>query len=111
MTKRFWNSLTRATFKKFKLEDAISPNAFIGKTVFAHKGAPDGERESVKIESILGSKRWTKCMEINGTHLVTMLSFFTQLMEGREPSPEENAEFELATEIKDIREIKENADS
>lgn len=105
---RYWNSLTKAVFKKHRLDDAISPLAFIGKSVVAHKGAIDGPEERLEIKSILGSKakELARYLEINGSHLVHSLSFFTQLMEGRVPTQDELNEFDLATDVVKIKEIK-----
>jgi hypothetical protein len=109
--KQFWNSLVRTTFKRHRLDDAISPQAFIGKSVFAHRGGVDGELEEVQIASVQGSKDkdLQKYLEINGSHLCHTLSFFSQLMENRLPSDEEIAEFELATQITKIKEIKDGS--
>lgn len=105
--KRFWNSLTKATFKKVKLDDAISPNAFIGKAVTAQLGGREGPEEEVTIKNVgpcvgLGLEKY---LTINETHVCHTFSFFSQLMEGRKPTDDELKEFELASAVVKIKEL------
>jgi hypothetical protein len=105
--KRFWNSLTKATFKKVKLDDAISPNAFIGKAVTAQLGGKEGSEEEVIIKSVgpcIG-QGLEKYLTVNETHVCHTFSFFSQLMEGRKPTDEELSEFELASDVVKIKEL------
>lgn len=101
----FWSKLTKLAFPKYSLEDAVSPLAFVGKSVVAHKASPDGPEEKVVIKDILGSRQWPKYFEINGAYLVHAFSFFSQVMDNRMPAKEEMDEFELATQITQIKEI------
>lgn len=111
--KPFWSSVTRAVFPKLKLQDAHDPRSFIGREVYARPelDAPD---EALIVRDIRGCaaitgmdlalrERLIKHYQINGTHYCHMFSFHTQMEEGRIPSDEELAEFELATNIKSIR--------
>lgn len=99
--KQYWGNLIRTPFKKMRLEDANDPRQYIGRTVLAAK--PGQEPEEVTIKEILGNLKNQKQFQINGEYLVTMFSFFTQLLDGRLPTAEEEAEFELATDITDIK--------
>lgn len=99
---RFWNSIVKTVFPRFRLEDAANPQQFVGKTVLAQLDF-DQPFEEIKIREIKGSLKHVKHFEINGTHWVSMFSFYTQLLEGRMPTPEEEQEFDLATQIKSIR--------
>lgn len=112
----FWHKVTRAVFPKMKLEDAISPVAFVGREVLARRelNLPD---ELITVNEIQGCAAITsqgvdpvliKYYQINGTHFCHMFSFHTQMEEGRVPTDREMAEFELAAEIKDIRPMKES---
>ena len=96
--------LTRALFSKVKLEDASDPNLYIGRVILARPemDAPD---EKIVIEHIKGSLHYQKFFEINGTHWVSMLSFFLQMIEHRLPTEEEAADFELATQITGMKGI------
>lgn len=103
--KRFSPKVFKTLFPKIKLDDVGDPRVHLGKMVLAQKTL-DSPFEEVKVNSILGNIKHLKHFEINGTHLVSMFSFFTQMDEGRLPTKEEEAEFELASDVKDIREIK-----
>jgi hypothetical protein len=121
--KRYWNSLARATFKKVKLHDAQNPAQYIGRKVLAGKLVDqietliDGrklplitpilsEPEEITITSIIGSRPFEKYFELNGgTHHCHMYSFFVQLMEDRCPTKEEMDDFELASQVKNIRSL------
>lgn len=99
------------------LQDATHPNKFIGETVWASKefgGAP----EEIIIKNVAGCagfgkmteaerSRLLRTFEINGTHFCSMFSFYMQLMDGRLPTAEEEADFDLASDIKGMKEIKE----
>lgn len=111
--KPFWSSVTRAVFPRMKLQEAGNPNVFAGRTVMARPelDAPD---EKITIFDVKGCaaitgmdlalrERLIKHYQVNGTHYCHMFSFHTQMEEGRVPSDEELAEFELATNIKSIR--------
>lgn len=108
--KAFFSRVTKATFQKLKLHDANDPRQYIGKTIMATKEL-DSEPEPVVISDIKGcvAEHLNKYFQINGTHFCHMFSFFTQLMEGRVPSKEEMDEFELASQVTKIREIKDGA--
>jgi len=104
-------------FRKMKLAlGAIDdPTHYIGHMLQA-KATKDGAYEWIKVETIRGCaalghdeksedfKRLIQSFEINGTHLVTMFSFFTQMHENRVPTEEEEAEFSLMVPTK-IEEI------
>lgn len=100
-----FSQIVHTPFKKWKLDNVTSPVKFIGKKIKARleMDAPD---EEITIEHVCGSLAHVKHYEINGTHWVSILSFHMQLEEGREPTKEEEEEFNLATEIKDIKEIR-----
>lgn len=102
--KRFWSSITRQVFPKMKLHELGDPTIYAGREVLARKemDAPD---ELITIKTAQGSRVHLKHFEINGTHWVSMCSFFMQMIDGRVPTPEEEAEFELATQVKEIRSI------
>lgn len=102
--KRFWNSLHQVRFKKIRLEDSADPRQYIGQKVLAAKEM-GAEPEQIEIKHVLGSVAHPKYFEINGTHWVHMYSFFTQMMEGRIPTPEEMDEFELASQITKVKEL------
>lgn len=101
--KKFWNSLVRTVFPKYDLANAQNPMHYIGEYVLARKEL-DQPDEKIKIEHIKGSLKHVKYFEINGSHWVSMYSFFTQMMDGRVPTPEEESEFELSTQITKIKE-------
>lgn len=111
--KAFFGKVFNTTFKKMRLEDSIHPDQFIGRTILASRHL-DEAPEEVTIKNVQGcaaiglkdeeKARLLKCFQINGTHIVSMLSFYTQLIDGKLPTAEEEAEFNLATDIKDIRE-------
>lgn len=63
--------------------------------------------EEIKIRDIRGcvAQELQKYFQVNGTHLVSMFSFYMQMEEGRLPTQVEENEFNLATDIKDIRKI------
>ena len=92
----FWNAIKK---KKAKIAlDESDPRQWLGKSCLA-SDTVNGELEEVQIKSIVGSMVYPKHFEINGTHLVPVLSFYIQMMENRLPTEEEAEEFELATQI------------
>lgn len=101
--KKFWNSLVRTVFPRYDMTNAQNPMNYIGEYVLARKEL-DQPDEKIKIEDIKGSLKHVKYFEINGSHWVSMYSFFTQMIDGKVPTPEEEAEFELSTQITKIRE-------
>lgn len=101
--KRFWSRVTKTIFPKLKLA-AHDPMQYVGKTVLAQKEF-DQPFEEIKIRDVKGSIRYEKYFEINGTHWVSMISFFTQMLYGRFPTKDEANDFEEATRIKVIEEI------
>lgn len=103
---RFWSRVTKTVFPRLRLQES-NPQAYIGKTVLAQKSF-DEPFEEVKIKAIVGNRNFQKHFEINGTHLVSMFSFFTQMIDGRLPTPEDEKQFEDATQIKRIEEIPQN---
>lgn len=98
----FWSKSKKK--RSLQLEEA-DPRRYIGKTIIAHKELHDEEPEEVTIKTILGSMPHPKYFEVNGTHFVHTLSFYEQVLNNRLPSKEEIDEFELATEIKTIKEV------
>lgn len=108
--KRYWNSVVRTVFPKLALTDFGDPRQYIGKRVLAVKelGAPEEDIVITHIQGAAGAgaTHLQKYFVINGTHFVHMYSFFTQMLEGRAPTKEEMDEFELASQIKDIKEVK-----
>lgn len=105
---RFWNSIKKVTpFARMKLEDALDPNQFIGRKVLARKTLSDPDEE-MTVEDIKGcvAPHLIKHFQINGTHICSMFSFYTQMLENRTPTEEEMNEFNLASDVKDIREQK-----
>ncbi len=104
--KQFWGQLVRTPFKRFSLHKAeATPNEFIGKTVLARREM-EGPDEPVEIKTILGNVQYPRFFEINGTHFVSILSCYLQIFEGRVPTEEETEEFNLATDIVKIKELK-----
>lgn len=51
-------------------------------------------------------KKMIKHFQINGTHFCSIYSFYVQMLENRMPSKEEEQEFEVATDIIKVKEIK-----
>lgn len=111
---RFWN-VVRTPFKKLNLSEG-DPNVFKGKIVMAQKEF-DAPFEEVVVNDVRGCvalgemteaerARLVKSFQINGTHYCSIQSFYWQILEGRLPTPEEIEEFELATQITKIKEIK-----
>lgn len=107
----------KAPKKKKKPANLVVPEEkdLLGKKIQATNVAT-GQTELVTVESIRGclaagdmpeEKRLEllRSFEINGTHLCPMLSFFIQVEEGRLPTPEEEQEFNLATQVVAIKEI------
>ena len=91
----------------------MDPTQFIGRQIKARKER-DQPDEDVTIKEVLGVRAITdpalvRWLQINGTHLCHALSFYTQLLENRIPSDEEIAEFDLATDIVKMKEIKNGA--
>lgn len=112
--KRFWSNV-RALPKRMNLKEA-TPTDFVGRTILAQTDF-DAPFEEVVISDVRGClglgnmpeaerSRLIKSFQINGTHLVGIFSFYTQLQEGRLPTEEEEAEFQLATQIEKIRPLK-----
>lgn len=105
---RFWNSIKKVTpFARMKLEDAQDPRSFIGRSVLARKTLSDPDEEVI-IADIKGciAADLIKHFQINETHICSMFSFYTQMLENRTPTDEEMNEFDLASDVKDIREQK-----
>ncbi len=104
--KRYWNSLAKnvSPLRKVKLEDARDPSDFIGRTILARTSLNSSD-EPIVIADVRGciAKDLIKHFQINGTHLVSMFSFFIQMLEGRLPSQAEEDEFNLASDVKDIK--------
>lgn len=108
--KRFFSQTFKTVFPRIKLNEFESdPNVFMGQTVLARPelDAPD---EEVEIKQVKGcvAPHLQKYFEINGTHFCHMFSFYTQMMEKRVPSQDEMDEFELASQIKDIKTMGDN---
>ncbi len=103
---RFWSNVRKLP-KRMNLSGPgiVDPREFIGRKVWA-KPDLEAPAEEIVLQDIAGSIKHVKFFEINGTHWVRMDSFYTQMLENRLPSKEEEEEFELATEIKDIRPLK-----
>jgi hypothetical protein len=106
--KRYWSSLVRAVFPKAELP-LHDPNRYIGRTILAVK-EEGAEPEEVIIQDVkgcagIGAEHLKKSFQINGQYLVSMFSFYTQLLDGRLPTPEETEEFELATDIVRIKDL------
>lgn len=107
---RGFGSLVKTSFRKIRLQDEqISPEKFIGSTILARR-AMDADDEEVVVKDVVGIRAVTdpklaKWFQINGTHMVHMLSYFTQNLEGRVPTDAELEEFELASDIVKMKEI------
>lgn len=105
--KAYFSRVTKAAFRKLQLHDSHDPNSYIGRKVMARRelDLPD---EEIVVSDVKGcvAEHLQKYFQINGTHFCHMFSFFTQMLESRVPSDEEMAEFELASQVKKIREIK-----
>lgn len=101
---RFFSAVTKMVFPKMNLAASSDPRQYIGKTVLAKKEL-DQPYEEIKIREVRGNLANEKCFEINGTHLVSMYSFFSQLIDGKLPTLEDEKEFELATQITRIKKI------
>lgn len=80
------------------------PNQFQGRFLIAIKDMKTQDVEKIVIERVVGSMVYPKFFEINSSHHCNMLSFYTQMLENRLPTQAELEEFELATQIKEIRE-------
>lgn len=110
---RSFTELIRTPFKKDRIDEDSDPTRFIGKKVMA-RTSMNGPDELITIESVCGIKdatypdhRLALWLQINGTHMCPILSYFTQLMEHRMPTEEEVADMLLiGTSIKQIKEIK-----
>lgn len=104
--RRYWEQFAKnvTPLRKIKLQDQINPNQFMGKKLLARR-AIDGTDEEVDIQEIKGSLRYPKQFQINGSHFCHMFSFYSQMLDGRVPTDEEMAEFELASDVKGIKEI------
>lgn len=109
-----FGNLVKTRFNRIRVTEN-DPNQWVGKTILASKELDD-EPEEVVIQTVKGClgmgqmseaqrNRLVKSFEINGTHIVSIYSFYVQILEGRLPTPEEEAEFELATQITKIKEI------
>lgn len=110
---RSFTQLIRTPFKRDRIDEDSDPTRFIGRKVMARR-TMDGPDEEITIESVCGIKdatysdhRLALWLQINGTHMCPILSYFTQLMENRMPTEEEVADMQLiGTNIKRIKEIK-----
>jgi hypothetical protein len=104
--KQYWSNLIRTPFRKMKL-GVDDPNVYVGRTILAQPEL-GAEPEEVTIQHVVGcvAPHLNKYFQINGTHFCHMFSFFKQVLENRLPTKEENDEFELASQITKIRDIK-----
>lgn len=100
--RNFFSKVTKVVFPKLRLQDAANPLQYLGQTVLAQKEF-DEPFEEIKMKDIRGNVAHPKHFQINGTHLVSMFSFFMQMEEGKLPTQDEEDEFNLATDIKRIK--------
>ncbi len=102
-----FSKLIKTQFNKLRLENAIGPQEFIGKELWVVRNLGD-EPEKVLVTDIKGcvAEHLAKYFQISGKYLCHMFSAYTQLIEGRVPSEAELQEFEIASDIKDIKEVK-----
>lgn len=80
--------LKRRSKHKEKAIEPINPEKFIGQEIYVTDLA-----SPVKIEHVYGNRAHETHFEINGKYLVTMLSFYMQMLDGRLPSREEEEEW------------------